>query len=85
MKNKTFILIFRATYGTLKLGKKLDYEYFNVYKESILKYCNKHYSFYRSTSDCTDEKWICENLLNQTKKEYKRKNWKKNDELELII
>ena len=79
MKNKTFILIFRAKYGSWSLGKKLDYKYFNVYKKSILNYCNKHYSFYRSTNDCTDEKWTFEDLLNKTKKKYKRKDWDTNE------
>ena len=83
MKGKTFILVFYSNNEIYKEGDKLDYSYFEIYKKLIYKYCNKHYSFYPSRSNYTDEQWTCENLKTKTKKKYRQKNWK-TDEIRLI-
>ena len=80
---KTFILVFYLNDENFEIGEKIDYKFFEVYNDLIFKYCNKHYSFYPSHSDYTDEQWTCENLIDKTKKKYRRKNWN-SDELRLI-
>ena len=76
MKNKAFVLIFKASFDSFEKGNRLDYKYFNVYKNSIFNNCNKHYSFYRKSDDCSCREWIFEDLLTKTKKYYKQKDWK---------
>ena len=76
MKNKAFILIFNAKFGTYEKGLPLTYNYFPQYKNSIIKYCNKQFSFYRTTQELSKREWFFENLLTKEKSCYKQVDWK---------
>lgn len=76
MKNKTFILIFNAKFETYEKGIQLTYRYFPQYRDSINKYCNKQYSFFRTTKDFSKREWLLENLLIKKTSCYKQIDWK---------
>lgn len=71
MKTKSFVLVFKASFGSFEKGNRLDYKYFNIYKKSIINNCNKQYSFYRTTKDILKKEWFLENLLTKEKICYK--------------
>lgn len=76
MKNKAFILIFKAKFDTFIKGNKLTYRYFPNYRNSIAKNCNKQYSFYRTTPDIAKREWFLENLLTKETTCYEQVDWK---------
>ena len=72
LKNKTFVLIFSLGYDEIKRGKRIILDDFEDYKETIEKYCNKIYSFYKKVPDVMCKKWVVENLKNNFQKYYKQ-------------
>lgn len=80
LKNKTFILLINTIYDRCERGEKVTYKHVPSYKKSILKYCNKHFSYYtRENTKCAySTEWVLEDFDNKTKNTFDL-DWETNE------